>query len=116
MTGRSTDLWQGSTPDAAIPTRVRLRVFERHGGVCALTGRKIRAGDAWDLDHRVPLVLGGAHREDNLRPVLKDAHKAKTAQDVAAKAKADRVRAKHLGIYPKSRAPLRSRNTFAKRG
>lgn len=103
MTGRSVDLWVGSTPDAAIPPRVRLRVFERHGGVCALSGRKIRVGDAWDLDHRVPLIMGGRHAEDNLQPVLKDAHREKTKADVAAKAKADRIRARHLGIAkPKS--------------
>lgn len=115
MTGRSVPLWEGATPDAAIPARVRLRVFERHGGICALSGRKIMPGDAWDLDHRIPLSLGGRHAEDNLQPVLKDAHREKTKADVSAKAKADRIRAKHLGVWPKSRTPLRSRNTFADR-
>lgn len=102
MSGRSVALWEGSTPDAAIPARVRLRVFEAFGGKCALTGRKIQPGDAWDLDHRVPLILGGRHAEDNLQPVLKDAHKLKTKADVAAKSKADRIRKKHLGLKPKS--------------
>ena len=106
---RAVELWVGKTDDAAIPPRVRLRVFEAHKGICALSGRKIMAGDAWDLDHRVPLILGGRHAEDNLQPVLKDAHREKTKADVSAKAKADRIRAKHLGIYPRSKTPLRSR-------
>lgn len=106
---RSVSTWEGSTPDAAIPTRVRLRVFEAFGGKCALTGRKIQAGMPWDLDHRVPLILGGRHAEDNLQPVLKDAHREKTKADVAAKSKADRIRAKHLGVWPRSKRPLKSR-------
>jgi 5-methylcytosine-specific restriction protein A len=103
MTGRSVPEWVGSSPDAPIPPRVRLRVFERYAGVCQLTGRKIRAGDKWDLDHRIALANGGTHSEDNLQPVSREAHREKTRQDVALKSKAARVRAKHLGIAkPKS--------------
>lgn len=105
MTGRSVPEWVGKTPDAAIPPRVRLRVFERHGGVCALTGQKIRAGDEWDIDHEIALANGGEHREANLRPVLRAAHRRKTAADSAQKAKDARVRKKHLGIA-KPRSPL----------
>lgn len=115
MSGRSVPLWEGATPDAAIPTRVRLRVFERNGGRCALTGRKILPGDEWDLDHKTPLHLGGLHREDNLQVVSRQAHREKSAREVSAKAKADRIRAKHLGIYPPSKTPMRSRNSFQKR-
>lgn len=103
---RSVDEWVGSTPDVKIPDRVRLRVFEAHGGICALTGIKIRPGDQWDLDHEIALANGGQHRESNLRPVLREAHRKKTAEDVRIKAKAARVRKKHLGITkPKSSLP-----------
>lgn len=95
---RAVHEWIGATDDAAIPPRVRLRVFEAHGGICHLTGQEINAGDAWDCDHIRALCNGGEHRESNLAPVLRAAHRAKTAQDVALKAKADRVRKKHLGI------------------
>jgi 5-methylcytosine-specific restriction enzyme A len=90
--------WIGKTDDAAIPPRVRLRVFERHGGVCHLSGQRIRAGDLWDVDHVIALANGGSHRESNLAPALVAPHKVKTAQDVAQKAKNDRVRKRHLGI------------------
>jgi len=106
---RSVPLWIGKTDDTAIPPRVRLRVFEAHKGICALTGRKIMPGDKWDLDHRIPLVMGGRHSEDNLQPVLRQAHREKTREDVSAKAKANRIRAKHLGIFPPSNRPLKGR-------
>ena len=106
MTGRLTPEWIGATPDAKIPPRVRLRVFEAHGGVCALTGRKIQPGDEWDVDHARALTNGGEHREANLQPVLRAAHRKKTAEDVKVKAKAARVRKKHLGIHkPKATLP-----------
>lgn len=106
MTGRSVPEWLGKTDDAMPPPRVRLRVFEAHGGVCAISGRKIMAGEAWDLDHRVPLSLGGENREANLQPVLKEPHREKTRADVAAKAKAQRIAKKRLGIEPKGKQRL----------
>lgn len=109
LTGRSVPEWVGSSPDAAIPPRVRLRVFERFAGTCQLTGRKIRPGDEWDLDHRVPLALGGKHAESNLQPVLREAHREKTRQDVADNAKVRRIRLKHIGAFPKSKAKIKSR-------
>lgn len=98
---RSVTEWVGKTDDAAIPPRVRLRVFERHGGICAISGRKIMPGDAWQVDHIIALSRGGQHREANLQPVLDAPHKAKTRDDVAVKAKIDRVRKAHLGIKTK---------------
>ena len=100
---RSTDEWIGKTDDQAIPPRVRLRVFERHGGVCHLSGRKIMPGDAWDVDHVIALVNGGEHRESNMAPALRIEHRKKTARDVAQKAKDRRIRQKHLGIRKPSR-------------
>ncbi|MBO6755431.1 MAG: HNH endonuclease [Roseibium sp.] len=103
---RTVSKWIGKTDDAKPPPRVRLRVFERYGGVCQISGRKIRAGDPWDLDHTIALINGGKNEEDNLRPVLKDEHKAKTADDIAEKAKVDRMRKKHLGIRKPKGRPL----------
>ena len=100
---RSVVEWQGKDDDAAIPARVRVRVFERHGGICHLSGRRIRAGDLWDVDHIVALVNGGKHCESNLAPALRDKHREKTAADVAEKSAVYRVRAKHLGLKPAKR-------------
>jgi hypothetical protein len=104
MTGRSIEKWVGSTPDAKPPIRVRLRVFERYGGICQRTGRKIRAGDKWEVDHCIALINGGANAETNLQPVLAEAHREKTREDVAVKSKVARMKAKHLGLKtPKTR-------------
>ena len=114
LTGRAVEEWVGSSPDAAIPARVRLRVFERYMGVCFLSGVKIKPGDTWDCDHRKPLHAGGQHVESNLVPVLRIMHRAKTAEEMHVKAKVERTRKKHLGIFPETKHKIKSRG-FQKR-
>lgn len=116
MTGRSTKEWVGKAPDSQPPARVRARVFEAHGGVCHISGRKITAADKWDLDHVQALCNGGENRESNLAPALRQEHRKKTAQDVAIKTKDRRVREKHLGIErPKAALPGSKKSRFKKR-
>jgi 5-methylcytosine-specific restriction enzyme A len=103
---RKVPLWIGATDDAKIPERVQLRVWERYGGRCWITGQKIRPGDAFDFDHVIALCNGGSHSEDNLAPALRDAHRKKTATDVAERAKVDRIRKKHLGIKTRRSRPI----------
>ncbi|MGA7809656.1 HNH endonuclease [Bradyrhizobium sp.] len=96
--------WIGKTPDASIPARVRLRVFERYGGRCHFSGRRIMAGEHWDCDHILALCNGGEHREANLAPILRGKpHKEKTAADVAEKSRVYRKRANHVGVKRKRR-------------
>lgn len=111
---RSVGEWIAKNDDQAIPPRVRLRVFARYEGICQLSKRRIAAGEAWDLDHIKALWRGGEHRESNLHPVLKTPHRVKSAEEQSIQAKCDRIAKKHLGIWPKSRSPLRSRG-FSKR-
>ena len=68
----------------------RLRIFAAHNGVCGLSGVKIGAGDAWHIEHRVPVALGGSNDDENLYPALVEPHKAKTKDDVKRIAKAKR--------------------------
>lgn len=98
LTGRSIDEWVGSSPDAKIPPRVRARVFEAHGGICHISKRRIRAGEAWECDHVIALCNGGAHAESNLAPALSEPHRIKTKADVREKAKVARLKKRHLGI------------------
>lgn len=97
-TKRSVPEWVGASPDSAIPLRVKLRIWNRCGGRCALTGKKIMPGELYDFDHTVALANGGLNAESNLRLVSRQAHREKTKADVAEKAKTDRMRMKHLGI------------------
>lgn len=104
MTGRSVPIWRGKTPDSKVPPRVRARIFLAHDGRCHLTGRRIATGEAWELEHIKPLCLGGEHSEANLAPALVQPHREKSAAELTVKAKADRIRAKHLGLkQPKGR-------------
>lgn len=108
--GREVAEWIGATPDTPVPDRVKLRVFRRYGGRCYLSEAKIRPGDAWDVEHIIPLALDpSGNRERNLAPALKEPHKTKTAADRQAIAKADRIARKHAGIWPKSKRPLKGR-------
>ena len=97
--------WIGATPDTRIPFRVRVRVMEAYGGRCHWSGRDIRVGDPWDIDHILALANGGQHRESNLAPILRSEHASKTRQDVKLKAKGARVRKKYLGLH-RPRQPM----------
>ncbi|MGE0056261.1 MAG: HNH endonuclease [Hyphomicrobium sp.] len=95
---RSVPEWIGKTDDAKVPDSVKVRVFERYGGVCYLSGIKIESGMPWELEHILALCNGGQHRESNMAPALVAPHKDKTRADRRLKAKNDRVRKKHLGL------------------
>lgn len=95
---RSVDEWVAKHDDQKVPPRVRQRVFDRHNGICHLTGRKIQPGERWELEHVHALILGGMHRESNLAPALCAPHKVKTATELKVRAKTDAIRKKHLGI------------------
>lgn len=109
---RATDEWVGKTDDTPIPPRVKLRVFEAHGGVCYLSKRKIRAGEPWDCDHVIAIINGGENREANLAPALRDKHREKTKADVAEKSLTARRKIKNLGL----KAPSRLTHPTLKRG
>lgn len=114
-TGRSVPEWIGKTPDTPVPPRVKARVFLAYGGVCYLSKRKIRPGEAWEAEHIIAMCNGGENRERNLAPALVQPHREKTDRDLAEKTKTDRMRAKFIGIWPKPKRRLEGRG-FEKRG
>ena len=108
---RKVDEWRGKTHDSKIPPAVRLRVFDRYGGICHISHRRITPADEWDCDHIIALVNGGEHRESNLAPAIRAKHREKTAEDVREKSIVNRKRKKHLGIKKKgSSIPYRKFN------
>ena len=109
LTGRAVEEWIGRSADDPVPPRVRLRVFDRHNGFCHITGRKIMAGETWEVEHIKPLKAGGEHREQNMAPALTEPHKIKTADERSTTAKIERTRKKHLGI-------IRPKGTIQSRG
>lgn len=109
---RSVPEWIGSSDDAAIPPRVRIRTWDRCEGKCHLCGRKIPVGDAWIIEHIIALINGGANAERNLCLTCSWCKPIKDAADVAEKAKTAAVRRKH--ILPRQPSRMQSRG-FDKR-
>ena len=116
MTARTLPEWIGKSPDAAVPPRVRVRIFDRFEGRCCCgCGRKIRVGEAWDCEDEIAIINGGERRESNLRPFLREHHPAKTAQDVAIKSKTYQVRSKHLGVKRRASFQTNKKGPFRKK-
>lgn len=96
-------------PRKHFSQRERVRLFELNQGTCYLCDMKIQVGEVWEIEHVVAWELTRDDSDENLRLAHVKCHKVKTADDVSAIRKADRVKAKNLGAWPKSRTPLRSR-------
>jgi 5-methylcytosine-specific restriction enzyme A len=89
----------------SISAKKRVALFQSRGGVCHICGGKINVGEAWDLDHRIPLAMGGEDTETNWEPAHIKCHRGKTTEDVGQIAKAKRREVRHLGGHV-SRTPL----------
>lgn len=88
----------------------RVRIFDAAGGACHICAGCIQPGEAWEVEHVIPLVISGDDSDDNLRPAHVKCHRAKTTEDAGTIAKAKRVHAKHIGAKPKSKMPYRKFN------
>lgn len=88
--------------------KARLRIFLAAAGKCHVCGGKITETEGWDLDHIVPLGLGGEDEEANLAPAhRKGCHSAKTAHhDVPNIARAVRREQRHKGIRKQPSRPM----------
>lgn len=79
-------------------TAVRRRVWSRFDGLCQMC-RQPTDERGFDLDHHIPLALGGEDEEANLRPLCRPCHRVKTGgEDVPRIAKAKRQEAAHRGF------------------
>lgn len=81
---------QKGRPDSRWSKRMFQRLVERDGPTCSLCGLGLALApyrDSWgretiqanlEVDHRLPLVFGGANEEANLWLLCKECHKNKT--------------------------------------
>ena len=95
---RSTPEWIGSTDDSAIPARVKLRIFDRFNGACAVCTLRIGGSLRPAYDHVQAIINGGTNSEANIQLLCSPCHARKTNADVAEKSRNYRKRTKHLGI------------------
>lgn len=108
---RAVPEWIGTTPDTAIPPRVRSRVIDRAGGCCEHCSRSFSPHNLPEIDHTIALINGGENRESNLRALCRDCHGGKTRADVAEKSTVARKHAKHFGFTPRKRLIPGSKGT-----
>ncbi len=99
---RSVPEWIGKTDSTPVPPRVRLRVYDKFDGRCAVCGIALQDRH-WTCDHKIALINGGENRETNLQSLGNACcNKEKNKRDVAQKAQTYRTRSRHLGIKKRS--------------
>lgn len=105
-----------ATPRKPISTIRRAAIFKAARGVCHICERRIQAGERWEVEHRIPLALGGADDDSNRRPAHEKCHAKKTRDDQSSIARAKRREARHTGAYRSAHPMPGSRGTkFKKR-
>lgn len=92
-----------------ISTRLASTVYDNAAGHCHICDRRIGIGEPWEVEHIIPLALGGADTVKNMAPAHAACHARKTAADFGQIAKAKRQRAKHVGAFRSKRPMLGSR-------
>ena len=83
--------------------KTRVIAFERCAGKCEKCGMRLKVGEG-EYDHILPAAFGGEATIENCQVLCVPCHRGpggKTAQDVKAIRKSDRIRAKHTGAMPK---------------
>ena len=96
-----------STCRQFFSTSFRLNLFLKRKGSCGSCYQKIDAVKAWDIDHIIPLALGGTNEAKNLQILCKPCHNSKTYQvDIPSIAKTKRLKARHLGARSPSTRPI----------
>lgn len=98
--------WRGKTDDTAIPPRVQERVARKAGDRCQKCTREVGGKLRAEIDHIIPLIIGGEHRERNLQLLCNECHAAKTKLDVKLKARVAKSRLRKLGIRKPSGRPI----------
>ncbi|MBS7804498.1 HNH endonuclease [Rhizobiales bacterium TNE-4] len=91
------------TKRRTFSAKERLHHFLKANGCCAKCSLKITPGKRWDLDHVIPLSLGGTNDTTNLQVLCQACHNQKTKSDVSSNAKALRIQAKHFGARQSTR-------------
>ena len=64
--------------------KLRPRIFGRQRGICALCGSLKNPVPCVELDHIVPIAMGGTHDSSNLQGLCRSCHQAKSAREAVA--------------------------------
>lgn len=91
--------------------KTRVAAFSRCGGKCETCGMKLKVREG-EYDHIIPYFTSRDSSLDNCQVLCVPCHRgpgAKTADDQRTISKIKRVKMKHEGTFPPSRAKLRGR-------
>ena len=102
---RGDDKSRDATVRKTKSRKLRAELFINHEGICHICQDKILGHEQWEIEHIIPISLGGEDGGDNLAPAHIACHRWKTTEDIRRLSKAKRQRAFHLGDR-KSRTPL----------
>lgn len=91
-----------TTPRKRLTDQQRAKLFLDHDGRCYICTRRIRPGEQWEDEHVQSLENGGSNDIENRRPVCKNCHAPKTAEDRKLAAKTRAVAVAHI-IPPSQR-------------
>jgi hypothetical protein len=89
----------------SLPAATRIRVLSRTGMQCARAKCRLWAEE---IDHIIPVWMGGADDETNMEGLCVEHHKIKTRLDAVSRAKAKRLIGKNAGLTAKmaGQAPI----------
>lgn len=85
----------------------RLEIWNRAAGHCESCRAKLKVGEG-EYDHRIAQGYGGENTTDNGQLLCRTCHGKKTGADKGITEKVKRIRDKHNGVFPKSRARIQS--------
>lgn len=80
----------------------RLKIFEAAKGRCHLCKQRIQVGERWEVEHPIPIAMGGKDDASNMAPAHVKCHAVKSKDDARNLAKVTRTRAKHRGAWKRS--------------
>jgi 5-methylcytosine-specific restriction endonuclease McrA len=90
-----------------IPSKIRLAMFLNANRQCQSCQSVIHPGQKWEIDHIIPLGMGGPDIIENMQILCKICHRFKTNhQDMNQIAKAKRLEIIHFGAKKATKRPI----------
>jgi 5-methylcytosine-specific restriction endonuclease McrA len=95
-------------PRFEFTRKQRLEIWNRAAGHCEKCQAKLKVGEG-EYDHIIAQGYGGDNTTENGQLLCRQCHGTKTGIDKGITEKVKRIRDKHLGVFPPSKAKLRGR-------
>lgn len=89
-----------------FPAKALAARLSEFGGCCADCAWPVGGAAGLEWDHITPLKMGGEDALENLQPLCRPCHRAKTRLDAGHIAKAKRMRQRMAGIGKTVRRPV----------